>query len=129
MSRQVQASRERALAVTRALGTSSWSGQLSTRTIGGQVRIRTIRFVEADGTTPAHVEVTSTGGRFTRFRIFNPPTLVPDPAGPITKENRDLLGRTSVRRYRYDPVAAIAAVIASEGGAGRRRRGPMRGPR
>lgn len=48
------------------------------------------------------------------FRIFNPPTLVHDPQGDI-----ELHGR----RYREDPLAAVAQVIlgARESRKGRRR--------
>ena len=48
------------------------------------------------------------------FRVFNPPTLVQDPQGDI-----ELHGR----RYREDPLAAVAQVIlgARESRKGRRR--------
>lgn len=44
------------------------------------------------------------------FRIFNPPLLVPDPAGETSM---------GPRRYRRDPLAAVAMVIASHGGTRR----------
>lgn len=40
------------------------------------------------------------------FRIFNPPTLVTDPAGDISIEHR-------TERYREDPLAALAEAIQS----------------
>lgn len=42
------------------------------------------------------------------FRIFNPPMLAEDPAGPI---------EINGRRYREDPIAAVAQVVGSLGGA------------
>lgn len=43
------------------------------------------------------------------FRIFNPPTLVPDPAGDVIRDDGS--------RWRVDPVAAVAQAIANAGGA------------
>lgn len=37
------------------------------------------------------------------YRIFNPPLLAEDPAGPVVVDGR---------RYRLDPVMAVAEVIA-----------------
>ena len=125
----IEASRERALVVSRALGTDFWAGQVSAPTTRGRVEVRLIRFVDATDDTPAHVEVAVAGGRRTHFRIFNPPTLVPDPTGPITKEHADPLGRVTVRRYRHDPIAAVAEIVARNGGAIRRRRGRRGGRR
>jgi hypothetical protein len=51
------------------------------------------------------------------YRIVNPPTLVEDPAG-------DVIGGDG-RRYRHDPLAAVAEVIGSLGGA-RGRKGMRR---
>lgn len=51
------------------------------------------------------------------FRIFNPPTLVPDPAGDVLLPSGT---------YREDPLAALAYVVAQYGGAEpqrKRRRG------
>lgn len=46
------------------------------------------------------------------FRIYNPPTLVPDPNGEVDRDGV---------RYRVDPVAAVAYAIALNGGARRDR--------
>lgn len=42
------------------------------------------------------------------FRIFNPPTLVADPSGP------EVVGG---QRYRLDPMATLARIVADNGGA------------
>lgn len=42
------------------------------------------------------------------FRLFNPPTLAEDPAGDIERNGR---------RYREDPLLAVAQVVALSGGA------------
>lgn len=52
------------------------------------------------------------------FRLINPPTLVPDPAGSeIITEHDPLRKRDIVRRFRVDPLQAIAEVIASQNGS------------
>jgi hypothetical protein len=68
------------------------------------------------------VEVTVTGstGGDPLFRIFNPPTLVPDPTG-----DREVNGI----RFRYDPLAAVAQVIAQHGGAQSKEKEIRRGRR
>ena len=48
-----------------------------------------------------------------RFRIFNPPVLVDDPNGTITRDIFDIDGnKTGVRRLREDPAEAMRQVIA-----------------
>lgn len=42
------------------------------------------------------------------FRVINPPALVPDPDGDV---------EVAGLRYRYDPLASLAEVIASNGGS------------
>lgn len=49
------------------------------------------------------------------YRIFNPPTLVSDPAG-------DILSETHGKRYREDPLAAVAELITSVRTTGRKSR-------
>lgn len=123
MSRYPQASRERALTVVRALGTAEWSGRLQHRTPDGRtVELRRIAFVEADGDRGAHIEVWAGSATRACLRVFNPPTLVADPSGPIVSETVDPLGRRRVRRLRHDPIAALAELVAAGGGGGRRRR-------
>lgn len=42
-----------------------------------------------------------------RFRIFNPPVLVSDPTGTITRTFTDLEGQTQTQRYREDLQEAV----------------------
>lgn len=92
----------------------------------GPVVIHSIRFVPQDGDAPGYIEVFvgRPEGGDPRFRIFNPPTLVPDPAGDVTREEPGPGSRTRTVRYRVDPLAAVAEAIAVNGGrakTGRRR--------
>lgn len=76
---------------------------------GAEVHLARITYHE-DGDA-AWVEAWAAGaavGTDPHFRIYNPPTLVPDPAGPVTRDGR---------RFRNDPLAAVAEVVASLGGA------------
>ena len=54
------------------------------------------------------VTVGDPAGGDPHFRIYNPPTLVPDPAGDVDRDGV---------RYRVDPVAAVAHAVALNGGA------------
>jgi hypothetical protein len=54
------------------------------------------------------------------FRIFNPPTLVEDPAGDIEVRGR---------RYREDPFGALVAVITGHRPAKKTGRAPAQGRR
>ncbi|HEU4754008.1 MAG TPA: hypothetical protein VFU47_12940 [Armatimonadota bacterium] len=47
-----------------------------------------------------------------RYRIVNPPVLVPDPDGDV---------EVGGQRYRHDPLMAVAYVVAVHGGAERAR--------
>ena len=48
-----------------------------------------------------------------RFRIFNPPVLVPDPNGEVVRESVDeSTGKPKHRKYREDPVAALRKDLA-----------------
>jgi hypothetical protein len=51
------------------------------------------------------------------IRVINPPRYVPDPNGPVTINGQ---------RFREDPLAALAHVVAQHGG---RRKDPRRGIR
>lgn len=54
------------------------------------------------------------------FRLINPPMLVPDPQGTeVLIERNPVTGRDTVRRFRVDPLQAIAEVIASQNGSER----------
>lgn len=51
------------------------------------------------------------------FRLINPPVLIPDPQGSeVLTEFDPLRKKTTVRRFRVDPLQAIAEVIASNNG-------------
>jgi hypothetical protein len=67
-----------------------------------------IERVEIRGDTVDVFLAGATEGGDPHFRIVNPPLLVPDPLGDIL---------TVDGPHRRDPVAAIAYVIASLGGA------------
>lgn len=49
-----------------------------------------------------------------QFRVINPPVLVSDPGGDVAIPEQRPDGRVTTRRYREDPVAAVAEAIASE---------------
>jgi hypothetical protein len=78
---------------------------LTVATPGGEVHFETVTS-NAD-TVSVHLAGTTAGGD-PAFVIVNPPTLVPDPAGPILVNGM---------QFREDPLAAIATVIAAHGGA------------
>jgi hypothetical protein len=46
-----------------------------------------------------------------RFRIYNPPILVPDPEGNIERSSEDA-GITTTLRYKEDPLAALRSTLA-----------------
>lgn len=79
-------------------------------TKAGEVQIREVRtLVDADGMTVVEVFVAGpTEGGDPHFRIVNPPGLVEDPGGP------EVRGR---RRFRVDPLAALAEIVGQHGGA------------
>lgn len=74
----------------------------------GVVRIEQVEAGEQDGIPYVEVRVTDPVGGDPTFRVFNPPGLVPDPAGSIEH------GGT---RYRLDPVAALAESVGMFGGS------------
>jgi hypothetical protein len=119
--------RDRALDVSRDLRDRPEAAEIRRRTAHGEIVLRKIAFVAETSDTPAHVEILTTGTAATRWRVFNPPTLVRDPAGPVVRETAVLAdqGRRRVERYRYDPLGAVSALmgsVAADGGSGRRRR-------
>lgn len=86
------------------------------RTRHGEVQLDTLTsHQDAEGNR--WVEVMAGGGEVEggdpHFRIFNPPLLVEDPAGPVERNGK---------RYREDPLAALAEVIGMNGGATRPKR-------
>ncbi len=81
----------------------------------GDVVIRTATVeVDAVGVSWVDVRVDHPSGGDPHYRIFNPPLLVEDPAGDVL---------VAGRRFRRDPVAAIAETIARHGGSSSGRRG------
>lgn len=80
------------------------------RTRAGNVRILSINAQLIDGVTCLEVVVDGpTQGGDPHFRIINPPTLMEDPSGTVTRDGK--------RRLRVDPLAALAEVIGQHGGA------------
>lgn len=75
----------------------------------GEVRIRSA--VVDGNTVEVFLEDGSEGGD-PHFRIVNPPLLVEDPNGDVLN---------AAGRFRLDPVAALAYVIGSLGGAVKRK--------
>lgn len=75
----------------------------------GTVRLGPVRIVEASDTEPAVVEVYAHGAESgdPHFRVINPPRYVPDPDGDI---------EINGRRFRDDPLAALAEIIGLNGG-------------
>ena len=63
------------------------------------------------------VEVFTPGPGETHYRIFNPPTLAEDPNGPIA---------IGTKRFREDPLAAVAEAIGRHGGALNTKKGRRR---
>ncbi len=51
------------------------------------------------------------------YRLINPPMLVPDPVGDVVLTERDGLRQKNViRRFRVDPLQAIAEFLAAQNG-------------
>jgi hypothetical protein len=67
------------------------------------------------------VKVTDPDGGDPHFRIINPPRYVPDPNGDV-----EIVVGEQVHRFREDPLAALAHVVAQHGG---RIKDPRRGLR
>lgn len=86
------------------------TAKLNVMTRAGEVRIRSLD-VKTSPDGVAYVDVvldgpTSAGDP--HFRIVNPPLLVEDQAGAV---------RRGARRFRLDPLAALAEIVAQHGGA------------
>lgn len=84
-------------------------GVLAINTSQGDAEIHRIEVTETDGV--ACVDVWLSNGAEPEFRLVNPPILVEDPAGPVALRGR---------KYREDPVAAVAEVVAAQQRRGRR---------
>lgn len=73
---------------------------------GTPVVIRRVEQSTVNGVTCLEVWVDTNQGE-PHYRFINPPLLVRDPAGPVERNGR---------RYREDPLAALAEVIARHRG-------------
>lgn len=85
-------------------------GPLTVRTSHGEVSFESIT-TATDQNGIEYLEVYLRGDTVSgdpHFRIYNPPTLVPDPSGTVE-------GRGG-RKYRDDPVGAVAEIIGRNGG-------------
>lgn len=109
---QDQKAKDRCRAARQAIADRMPAGvPLRVQTRHGDVEFADVAEADVDGII--HLEVRLAGpvvGDDPHFRIFNPPTLVEDPNGDVQERGR---------RYRVDPVAAVAELIASAGGAQR----------
>jgi hypothetical protein len=70
----------------------------------GRVAITGIRCVPVEGVWCVEVDTSDDARPSPHYRIFNPPALVEDPSGTI---------RHAGRTWRVDPLAALAATIAT----------------
>lgn len=93
-------------------------GVASFQTRGGMAQIGHLRHVSnPDNLDYVEVWVGPQQGP-PAFRLINPPTLVPDPQGSeVLTEYDPIRQRNIVRRFRVDPLQAIAEVIASHNGS------------
>jgi len=93
-------------------------GVASFQTRRGQAQIGAVRHnQDSDGIDSVEVWVGPQQGP-PAFRLLNPPMLVPDPIGSeILTEYDPMRQRNIVRRFRVDPLQAIAEVIASQNGS------------
>jgi hypothetical protein len=100
----------RVVAVQEAADAVLSDGQVyAASTRDGEVHICQVTTGTEEGVSWVDVRLHGdTVGGDPHFRIFNPPMLAADPAGPI---------EINGVRYREDPMAAVAQVIAAQGGA------------
>lgn len=108
--KQDQKAKDRCRATKDALAARMPAGApLQVQTRNGDVAFTSVEETEVDGVTCLEIRLAEpVVGNDPHFRIFNPPTLVEDPTGDV---------QSGARRYRVDPVAAVAELIASAGGA------------
>lgn len=107
--------RQRTQAVRDALAVHG-HGPHPYRTPDGHVVMTDIRVVtDPDGGDVVEVYVADPENGDPAFRVINPPRYVPDPDGQVVLNGR---------RFREDPLAALAHVVAQHGG---RHKDPRRG--
>lgn len=92
---------------------------MTVQTSRGDVVLEDVAYRWDPESEVAYLEVTVGGpaGGDPHYRVVNPPQLVEDPDGDV-----ELRGR----RWRVDPLAALAEVIGRNGGATLRRDRRMR---
>jgi len=110
---------ENARARTRAVR-DAYDGPATVSTPDGDVAIESLVAHDDGLRSRVEVRVSDAAGGDPDFVIVNPPTLVPDPAGEIVVHGV---------RCREDPLAAVAYVIASNGGAAMKQKNARRGIR
>lgn len=94
-------------------------GTASFSTREGEVVIGGIRHRPPEGPKDLDSVEVWVGGKAAgspTWRIINPPTLVSDPAGSVMIAEKAPGGKSVNRRYREDPLAAIAEFIATNQG-------------
>jgi hypothetical protein len=111
----MEAAQERARAVDAA-----YDGPTTVGTPDGDVEIIRLRSIDDGPRSRVEVMVSGPAGGDPDFVIVNPPTLVQDPNGTIVSR-----GMT----FREDPLAAVAQVIAQNGGAMQKQKDTRRGRR
>lgn len=115
MATPSEAARARVRAVRQA-----YNGPETVGTAAGDVAIEALTAVDDGPRSRVEVRVSHAEGGDPEFVIVNPPTLVPDPAGDVIVRGM---------RFREDPLAAVAHVIAMNGGAEQKQRDTRRGRR
>lgn len=91
-------------------------GPTTHRTPHGLVTFASVNIIEPTATSPGVMEIQVAGNTHRAdpaYRVINPPRYVPDPDGDV-EINR--------RRFREDPLAAVAYAIGQAGGARKDRR-------
>lgn len=107
--------RQRAQAVKAALDERG-PGRFTVHTPAGVVAIERVEVIASkDGADVVEVHAGDPESGDPHFRVVNPPRYVPDPDGDI---------EINGQRFRDDPIAALAHVVALHGG---RLKDPRRG--
>jgi hypothetical protein len=107
---------QRAQAVLAALDARG-PGPFTIHTPAGSVTLDRVEVVTVDGIDVVEVHAANPESGDPHFRVINPPRYVPDPDGDVT-----MIGPGG--RFREDPIAALAHLIAQHGG---RHKDPRRG--
>lgn len=102
--------RRAAWRASQVMGSWHAEGTRTIRTAYGDVVLEDVkRHTDPEsGVVYLDVAVGGPSGGDPHYRVVNPPTLVPDPSGPVVAHGK---------RWREDPLAALAEVIGRHGGA------------